>query len=73
MNYPCNKIDIDKQIFAATSPKWPCLICGEDTPLEFEQFIGAKSNVTVCDKCKSTILAMRQHMEDAEEGKMIMD
>ena len=60
---------VDRQIFEAESPKVPCLICGEDVPLVFEDQDRAK----ICDKCKDAILTVRRNMEDAAAGKPILD
>lgn len=64
---------VDRMIFEAMAPKVPCLVCGEDVPLLFEDVFGGKSAVKVCDKCKAAILMVRGHIEDAAAGKAILD
>lgn len=68
-DYRGNREYFDRCIFEALSPKVPCLVCGEDVPLAFED----TDSVKICDKCKAAILTIRQHNEDAAAGKAILD
>lgn len=59
---------VDRMVFEANPPKLPCLICGEDVPLKFEE---RDCNAKVCDRCKAAVMKVRQGIE--EPYKMIMD
>lgn len=60
---------VDRMIFEANPPKVPCLICGEDVFLTYEE---RDSNAKVCDRCKAAVMKMRKRME-ADPCEMIMD
>ena len=59
---------VDRMVFEALSPKLPCLICGEDVPLTFEE---RDCTAKVCDSCKVAVMIVRQGIEDSD--KMILD
>ena len=59
---------VDRMIFEANPAKVPCLICGEDVSLTYEE---RDSNAKVCDQCKMAVMHVRRRIENPCE--MIMD
>lgn len=66
MDYYRRKEEIARKVHEALAPKVPCLICGKEIPLLFEEQNSAK----VCEECKDAVFFAKKLQKKPEESEV---
>ena len=64
---------VDRQVFEAIGFSTPCLVCGDDVPITYDEFLCNGNTSKICDRCKEAVLIVRQNIEDSAAHKPIYD